>query len=345
MSRPVVTLLYGGRSAEHEISLVSARAIRDWIDTERWGVELQGITREGGWLDAADSERLLTGEAPHGSGGLPRLPEGTQLVFPVLHGPWGEDGTVQGWLELCGVPYVGSDTTGAALGMDKSLAKRVLRDAGLPVLPWVDIERGTWECSSDSATQGVIEALGLPVFVKPARLGSSVGVARAADEQELHEAVEAALAHGDTALVEPSVERCRELEVAILDDTPPVVSVPGEIRPEGWYDYEAKYGDTTAELLVPAPVTELQKSRLQESALAAFRALRLRGLARVDFLLDAEGDRLYLNEVNTMPGFTAVSMYPRLMEASGLPPQMLIDRLLQLASAHSAEVTRQRVGR
>lgn len=329
--RPLVlAVVFGGRSEEHEVSLRSARAVTEQLDRARYAVQLVGVTRAGGWLGPAASARLLAGQDPGEPGGPPRLPTGVECVFPVMHGPCGEDGTLQGWLELLGVPCVGSDTTGAALAMDKSLAKHVLRSAGVPVLPWSDVSAAAWRADPAGLTEAIARARGFPCFVKPARLGSSVGITRAKDAAELRAGLDEALRHGEYALVEPAVADPRELEVAVLDGEPPVVSLPGEIRVRGgWYDYANKYLNDAAELHVPAPeLPAALADHLRDLALLAFRALRLGGFARVDFLMDAKTGRFHLNEVNAIPGFTSISMFPRLMAHAGVGFPELCDRLI-----------------
>lgn len=300
------------------------------LDRARYDVRLVGVTRDGGWLGPAGSALLLAGQDPGERGGPPRLPADTECVFPVMHGPCGEDGTLQGWLELLGLPCVGSDTAGAALAMDKSLTKHVLRSAGIPVLPWTDVTAEEWQQRPEEILDSAARARGFPCFIKPARLGSSVGITRATDVAELRAGLDEALRHGAFALIEPAVSDRRELEIAVLDGEPAAVSLPGEIRlKEGWYDYENKYQNDAAELLVPAPdLPAAMADHLRDLALRAFRALRLNGLARVDFLMDAKSSRFYLNEVNAIPGFTSISMYPRLLEHAGLSFAEICDRLV-----------------
>lgn len=330
-----LAVLFGGRSAEHAVSLRSARAVLAQLDPERYEVRPVGITRAGGWLGEVESRELLAGGQPASHGGAPYLPDGTECVFPVLHGPAGEDGTLQGWLELLNVPYVGSPCLGSAAAMDKGLAKRVVRDAGVPVLPWVEIERARWSVAPAAVARETLAAVGLPCFVKPMALGSSVGVSRVDEEHELSAALDAALCCGRRALAEPACAG-RELEVAVLDGDPPLVGPPGEIRARGWYDYRSKYEDQSAQLLAPAPdLPAGAAAALRAHALTAFAALRLAGMARVDFFLAADGT-VVLNEVNTIPGFTSISMYPRLMELAGVPFPALCDRLIELALARAA---------
>ncbi len=342
LRRPLqLAVLFGGRSEEHEISLRSARAVVDHLDPTRYRVRLIGITRDGRWLSQPGSHALLAGSVPDEVGGPPYLPPGMDCVFPVLHGPCGEDGTLQGWLELLGVPFVGSDCTGAALSMDKSLTKHVLRSHGVPVVPWTDLERADWERNSDDWIARLIRERGLPCFVKPARLGSSVGISRAATAAELRASLDEAFRHGCYALVESAVESPRELEVAVLEGESPVVSMPGEIRVSangsGWYDYANKNENDSAELLVPAAgLAPRFAEHLRDLSLLSFRALRLHGLARVDFLVDGKSGRVYLNEVNALPGFTSISMYPRLLEHNGISFTELCNRLVDAALDRAA---------
>lgn len=328
----VLTLLFGGVSAEHEISLRSARAVRGQLDPKKYDLRLLGIGKDGGWLGAEDSARLLAGEevAPCRRG--PFLPEGTQVVFPVLHGPMGEDGTIQGWLELINMPFVGSGCLGSALAMDKSVAKHVLRSADIPVLSWCDVQRSDWTRDSDKVLDAIEAERSYPCFVKPTCLGSSVGISRVEDRTQLHDALVLAFQFGATALVEPAVDRMREFEIAVLDGDEPLVSLPGEIVMDGWYDYDSKYKTNEAQLVLEDDLLPPRMAEgLRDIALHAFRVLRLSGLARVDFLMDKGTGRYVLNEVNTMPGFTSISMYPKLMEKAGVGFAELCDRLIELA--------------
>ena len=326
-----VAVLFGGKSAEHDISLRSARAIVDHLDRERYRIRLVGITREGGFLSEEASARLLAGEDAAEAGGAPSLPQDTDVVFPVLHGPGGEDGTLQGWLELLDIPFVGSSCTGSALAMDKSLAKHVLRSADVPVLPWVEVRRACFEADPEACLANVLRERPVPLFVKPTCLGSSVGISMVSKEEDLGPALAEAFRFGEEVIVEPAID-ARELEVAVLDGSPLQSSEPGEIRIEGWYDYDNKYLNDDAELFVPAQdLPQRMADAMREFAQIAFRSLRLAGLARIDFLLDRKAGRFYLNEVNTMPGFTTISMYPKLMEASGIPFEELCHRLIALA--------------
>lgn len=341
--RPLVlAVIFGGRSEEHDVSLRSARTVIQHLDPARYRVRLVGVTRQGRWLSQAGSAELLEGRTPSELGGPPALPADTECVLPVLHGPCGEDGTLQGWLELLGLPFVGSDCAGAALAMDKGLTKHVLRSHGVPVVPWTDLSRADWERNADDWSARLIRERGLPCFVKPARLGSSVGISRAGSEAELRASLDEAFRHGEHALVESAAATPRELEVAVLDGEPPLITLPGEIRVaaegSGWYDYANKYENESAELLVPAAnLAPRLAEHLRELAWTAFRALRMSGLARVDFLLDGKSGRLYLNEVNAIPGFTSISMYPRLLAHNGVALGEVLDRLIALALRRAAE--------
>lgn len=323
-----VAVLFGGRSAEHEVSLRSARAVIAHLPKDRLDLRLVGIDREGGWLGEDASARLLDGQDPGERGGPPRLPDRTDCVFPVLHGPGGEDGTVQGWLELLQVPFVGSGSVACALAMDKVLTKAVLRDAGVRMLPWTEFRRADYLADRAAAHAQVARERGFPCFVKPVALGSSVGISRVADADALPAALELAYRYGERAMVEPAVQ-AREYEIAVLGGPAPVVSRLGGIKPRGWYDYEAKYLADDAQLLVPAlDLPPRMAEAMRGTALQVFRLMRLEGLARVDFLLDEKSGRVWFNEVNAIPGFTSISMYPRLMEDAGVPFDELTQRLI-----------------
>lgn len=336
-----VGVLFGGRSAEHEISILSARYVAAMAAQRGHQVVLMAIDRWGRWWFDAMAERMLA-EGPNvvppptraitPSDRLPpweRLTE-VDIVFPVLHGPFGEDGTVQGLLELAGVPYVGCGVTASAVAMDKAVAKSVFRAHGLPVLPymvlsWADVAR--WP----HATIADVEArLSYPVFVKPANLGSSVGISKVTCREALWPALAEAGKYDRKIIVEQGIE-AREIEVSILGNDRPQASVPGEVIPgREWYDYQAKYEDKGTRLVIPAPLSEELALQVREMAVTAFRAIDGAGMARVDFLMDRRTGTVYINEVNTIPGFTPVSMYPKLWEASGMPGDELVDRLLHL---------------
>ena len=276
--------------------------------------------------------------------GLPRL--GTlDVIFPVLHGTFGEDGTVQGLLELAGIPYVGAGVLGSAAGMDKEVMKRLFHERGLPIVPYVALRRSDFESSPRRAIAVVERALRYPVFVKPANLGSSVGISKARDRKELRAALETAARYDRKLLVERAIVG-REIECAVLGNDDPRASVPGEIAPTSdFYDYAAKYLDDTARLLVPAPLGKAQVKEVQRLAVAAFQAVDCAGMGRVDLFLEKRTGKFFLNEINTIPGFTSISMYPRLWEASGIPYAKLIDRLIELALERQREKARTQFGR
>ncbi len=356
-----VAVLFGGRSAEHEISLLSARFVLESLDKERYLPVLIGIDKAGRWslqdssvLLAASSDPRSVGLAaeqpgvlmpPHpgaglvssGHGGVTGKLGAVNVVFPVLHGPYGEDGTVQGLLELAGVPYVGSGVLGSAVGMDKDVMKRLLAAAGLPILPYRTVRRARWMHERDGLLEGM-KGLALPLFVKPANLGSSVGVKRVSEIGELGPAVDHAFQFDEKVVIEQGLARPREIECAVLGGDPPFASVPGEIiieHADGFYSYAAKYLDAGGAMTrVPAPLSDAQTKDANQLALAAFAALEAEGLARVDLFLDAKG-RFFINEINTMPGFTAISMFPKLMEASGIGPRELVTRLIEEAFARA----------
>ena len=361
-----VAVVFGGRSGEHDVSLMSARGVRGAIDKEKYEVVPIAISRAGRWLPPARAAALLADGAAGADPGSPAaegdarpadwpatalvadpragamvtfggadgaggaLLQRFDVVFPVLHGPFGEDGTVQGFLELANLPYVGAGVLGSALGMDKVKMKEMLRYHGLPVTDWVALRR--WQWGEDrGAALAAAARFGFPWVVKPATRGSSVGVSKAHDAAELPGAIETAFRHDAKILVEPGVD-CREIEVAVLGNHHPEASVPGEIVPSNeFYDYHAKYLDGRSECLIPADVTPAQAARCRALAVEAFLALECAGLARVDFFLDRATGEVLVNEINTLPGFTPISMYPKLWQASGLSYPELIDRLIQLA--------------
>jgi D-alanine-D-alanine ligase len=351
-----VLVLFGGQSGEHDVSLRSAQTVIRALDPDRYEIVPVGISRDGRWLTGGDPMAALTARsplfalgdgAPNGpsdpmpsetSSGLPDVVAGhVDVVFPVLHGPMGEDGTVQGMLELSGIPYVGSGVLGSAVAMDKAIAKTILSQAGIPQVPWLTVLRRDWERDPDAVAAMVAGELGFPCFTKPANMGSSVGIVKVHDASELADAMAKAAAYDRRIVIERGIDG-RELEVSVLGNDEPTASVAGEIVPgREFYDYEAKYIDDDSELLIPAPIEPATLAKLQAIAVDAFRALDLAGMARVDFFLERGTDRLYLNEVNTIPGFTSISMYPLLWEASGLPLPELVDRLIALAMERSGE--------
>ena len=365
MTRQKVVVLFGGQSGEHEVSLVSAHAVMAALDPERYEVLPVGITKDGRWVagpgahaalvTAADQALLPTSFTPvqnatpgaqptvEGSAGEQLLAPSTQefsllhsaysfdVVFPVLHGPMGEDGTVQGLLELAGVPYVGCGVAASAVGMDKALMKAAFVAAGLPVLPWLLVRRAELAADAEAVCDRVEAALRYPVFVKPANMGSSVGVGKAKDRASLRVAFADAARYDRRIVVEQGIP-AREIEISVLGNEQPVASVPGEVVPSGeWYDYNAKYIDGGSQILIPAPIDAALAERVAKLAAQAFLAIDGSGLSRVDFLLDKETGELWLNEVNTMPGFTPISMYAKMWAASGLAYPTLLDRLIALA--------------
>jgi D-alanine-D-alanine ligase len=391
-----VGIVFGGRSGEHEVSLLSAASILEAIDRGKFDVAPIGISKAGQWLVSGAAHGLLEGEAPHkelragdpaSTLGAQVLAEGTpallapqpagqhagqsaidsnaalsgqscldgqslDVVFPVLHGTFGEDGTIQGLFELAGIAYVGSGVLGSAAGMDKDVMKRLFANAKLPIVRHVTLLRADWEKSPRKAVAQVEAALKYPVFVKPANLGSSVGISKAHDRKELGPALDLAARYDRKLVVEQGVggkirrggqaAKARELEVAVLGNDSPQASVVGEIIPgKEFYDYEAKYLSEGSVPVIPARLSKSQTKQVREMAVAAFRACDLSGLARVDFLMEPDGKRrIFLNEVNTMPGFTRISMYPKLWEATGVKYTDLITRLIELALERQAEKSR-----
>ena len=338
MSKKItVGLIFGGRSAEHEISLISAAAVHGNLDKKTFETRCLYVTRDGRWkaveAPSTDPAALERGPSfpflPWAAGpGAP--PFQADIYFPVLHGPFGEDGTVQGLLEMAGVPYVGAGVAGSALGMDKALTKSVLRDHGLPVVPCVAVAEADWRANPGRVLRGVRRALPLPLFVKPSNLGSSVGITKVAGRAGLGPALELAFRYGATALVEKAVAG-RELELSVLGNDRPEASLPGEIIPHReWYDYADKYDEGKTRFVIPARLGARTTARVRALGLAAFRALACSGMARVDFFLERGTGRLYVNEINTIPGFTEISMYPKLWAASGLPFPRLLERLVEL---------------
>ncbi len=341
-----VMVVFGGRSGEHEVSLASARAIMEALRSGgRHEVVPVGITRSGRWISAGDplgeleSRRTEIPAASDGTGPpapvsekLPAASLGSvDVVFPVLHGPYGEDGTIQGMLELAGIPYVGSGVLASAVGMDKLTMKKIFAYHGLPQVEWLGLTRKEWE-DGDGWIQEIEDTLGYPCFVKPANLGSSVGINKATDARELRSALDAAARLDRRLIVEAGVD-ARELEVSVLGNERPEVSVPGEIIIKGneFYDYEAKYSEGGMELAAPADIPPETAEELRLMARTAYEAIDAAGMARVDFFLERESGRLLVNEINTIPGFTPTSVYARLWAASGLPYEDLLDRLVELA--------------
>jgi D-alanine-D-alanine ligase len=389
MKKLRVGILFGGRSGEHEVSLLSAASVLNAIDKNKYEVVPIGITKDGRWLTAEHAENLLQGkivlesrqlragdpnttpaaavlargesvivppEPVHRQSGLVPFQSDAALtrrasdrainvdvIFPVLHGTFGEDGTIQGLLELADIAYVGAGVLGSAAGMDKDIMKSLFIAAGIPIVKHVTILRGAWETEPKKIQKLVEGKLKYPVFVKPANLGSSVGISKARNRTELGPAIEEAAKFDRKIVIEQGVggkkKKAREIECSVLGNDEPSASVPGEIVPgKEFYDYTAKYLDEGSQLIIPAKLSKADTKRVQELAIAAFKAVDCSGLARVDFLMEPDSQtksgkksgKIYLNEINTMPGFTAISMYPKLWAASGLAYADLIDRLIQL---------------
>jgi len=347
-----VGILFGGKSGEHEISLRSARSILEAIDRKKYDVVELGINKQGKWLDGAQAQKLLGVSGtptPIGSVSLvvaaanPTAGTGLDVVFPVLHGTFGEDGTIQGLLELADIPYVGSGVLGSSAGMDKDAMKRMFFAAGLPQTPHVTLLRSEWKTDAKKCMKLIEKVLAYPLFVKPANLGSSVGISKVKSRADLAPAMDLAASFDRKIVIEQGVGgpgvKPRELEVAVLGNDTPEASVVGEIVPaKEFYDYEAKYelnGADESVSIIPAKLSAADAKKIRSMAIAAFRACDCAGLARVDFLMapkrDGKGTEIVLNEINTMPGFTSISMYPKLWQASGLPYKGLIDRLIELA--------------
>ncbi len=365
-----VGVIFGGRSGEHEVSLASAASVIAALETSGHRVVPIGIARDGRWVVGGDPMRALASEArialpadddtgsvkkalaaraestiadhptalarTEPAGGLPaELRDGLDVVVIMLHGPYGEDGTVQGLLELADIPYVGAAVLASAVGMDKAAMKALFRAHGLPVVEYLVVMRHEWRRDPAATERRIADTLGFPCFVKPSNLGSSVGISKVRHPDELATGLAAAARYDRKILVERGV-RAREIEVSVLGNDEPVASLPGEIRYGAeWYDYATKYVEGQAQIVVPAPVSPAITRRIQDLAIAAFRAIDCAGMARVDFFL--EGDRILVNEINTIPGFTATSAYARMWEVSGLPYTALIDRLVQLALERQRE--------
>jgi D-alanine-D-alanine ligase len=371
-----IGILFGGRSGEHEVSLLSAASILKAIDQTKYEVIPIGITKQGQWLTSTDAQHLLAGDtkpAPilnkrvatksvalrataAGHEALAQqngsLAQSLDVIFPVLHGTFGEDGTIQGLFELADIAYVGSGVLGSATGMDKSVMKQLFAAAGLPQTPHVNLLRSEWKADAKRCIKRIEKKLSYPVFVKPANLGSSVGISKVHDRSELAPAMDLAASFDRKLIIEQGVggpgAKPRELEVAVLGNDSPEASVVGEIVPGAeFYDYNAKYHSDASVPIIPARLSKSESQQIREMAIAAFRACDCAGLARVDFLMEpavknkkgkeSKAARIYLNEINTMPGFTSISMYPKLWEASGLPYKQLIDRLISLAAERHQE--------
>jgi D-alanine-D-alanine ligase len=350
-----VGVLFGGRSGEHEVSLASAASIIRGLDPQKYEAVPIGITKEGHWLIGAGAQKMLpevlrTGQRvlmsadPTESALMPLdgSPRGQKLdvVFPVIHGTFGEDGTMQGLLELAGLPFVGAGVLGSAIGMDKDVAKKLMQVAGIPVVPWIAVQRADWERQPKEIRRAIEKKFKYPVFVKPATLGSSVGMTKVHSRAELGPALDLAAEFAMKIMVERAVS-AREIEVSVLGNHDPRASLPGEIVPHReFYDYAAKYLEEGTKLLIPAKLKKSEVKKVQAMAVTAFRALELSGMARVDFFIEKRGGKIFLNEVNTIPGFTSISMYPKLWEANGIPFRELIGKLIDLALEQHREKAR-----
>lgn len=368
-----VGVLFGGRSGEHEVSLRSAQSVMAALDPTRYEVYPIGITKDGRWIAGDAMGALTTGRAeatpvtllPQPARTTPIVPPPTNqlvplrneagntsraatiadldVIFPVLHGPYGEDGTVQGLLELADLAYVGAGVVGSAVGMDKAIFKQIMAANGLPVLPWRLVTRRHWQSAPDAVLDHIESLLNYPVFTKPANLGSSVGISKCYDRDGLRLGLAEAARFDRRLIVEQGIHHARELEVAVLGNDSPEASVVGEVRPRrDFYDYVAKYiaepgSPDESELIIPASLAAEVAASVRELAVAAYRAVDCAGLGRVDLLLDDETGQIYLNEINTIPGFTSISMYPKLWEASGLSYAELLDKLIDLALERHAE--------
>lgn len=343
-----VGVLFGGRSGEHEVSLASAASVIRALDPEKYEPVPIGISKDGRWLAGTKAHEMLpevltSGErvslpADPTAGALVPITQGAgrpsitvDVIFPVLHGTFGEDGTVQGLLELAGLPYVGAGVLASAVGMDKDVQKRLFEQAGLPIVPFVAVKRSEWEREREVVLRQIKKKLRFPVFVKPATLGSSVGMSRVKNAAELGAAMDLAAEFALKIVVERGVT-AREIEVSVLGNDDVHASVPGEIVPHReYYDYAAKYLEQGTALVIPAKLSKAQVVKFQELAVRAFECIDGAGMARCDFFLEKRTNKIFVNELNTIPGFTAISMYPKLWEASGLPYPKLIDRLIELA--------------
>lgn len=362
-----VGLIFGGKSGEHEVSLASAYSVLRALDAAKYDAVLIGVTKEGKWLTGGNPLRTLIQathspllKATNGAGGsgtsgalvshsaaemtnAEALNANVDVVFPLIHGPNGEDGTIQGLLELADLPYVGAGVAASAVGMDKALMKSLFRNAGLPVAEFLVVTRHKWESDPEETIHEIEQVIQYPCFVKPANMGSSVGVSQARNWDELTQALSSAALYDLKIMVERAVD-AREIECSVLGNEAPIASLPGEVIPEReFYDYDAKYADENTRLIVPADLTGEQVGTVQEFAVRAFQAIDCSGMARVDFFLDKRDGKVLVNEINTIPGFTAVSMYPKMWEASGLPYSQLIDRLLQLALERHADKKRNKM--
>ena len=348
VSTQKIGVIFGGRSGEHEVSLVSATSIMKALDTDRFEVVPIGISKEGHWYTGPGAMDFLKGTPsagpahaaillPDNEGGLLIWDEGRgreklDVVFPVLHGPYGEDGTVQGLLELSGVPYVGCGVMASSLAMDKVVSKALFLSLGLPTAPYIWFHSSRWTDDEEGIIADIEKALSYPLFVKPANMGSSVGIFKVHDRNELSDAAPQSMQYDRKVIVEEAIEDAMEIEVSVLGNDQPEASIPGEIIPSNeFYDYDAKYVDGKSTEKIPADLPKDVTERIRELAVESFQAIDGAGLARVDFLVTRKTHEIYLNELNTIPGFTSISMYPKLWEATGLGYSELLTRLVDLA--------------
>lgn len=331
--KPTVAVIYGGRSGEHEVSLQSAASVMAALDRSRYRVRPVFVDHDGRWHAIAKGRPGRTAPAE-------QLLRGVNVVFPLIHGTFGEDGCLQGFLETVGLPYVGSGVLGSAVGMDKDMQKKVLARDGLPVVPWLAWRRREWRSDADALITAAERKFGYPIFVKPARLGSSVGISKAHDRNELRRAVVLAFRYDDKVVVEKGIERPREIEIGVIGNDVVLTTVPGEIKPSNeFYDYAAKYLDGRSIAVIPADLTPAQKRTARRLAAKTYRSLEASGYARVDLLMGRRG-RFYVNEINTIPGFTRISMFPKMWTATGLRYSRLLDRLIGLAVERDAAARR-----
>jgi D-alanine-D-alanine ligase len=350
-----VGVIFGGRSGEHEVSLVSAESVMGALDKKKYDVIPMGITKTGEWATSeklrVKSEKLLElfkkGKIKKGSRLPPEILTKVDVVFPVLHGTYGEDGTIQGLFEMLSVPYVGAGVLGSSIGMDKVVQKQLCEHVGLPVVTYVWFAKNEWTANSKIKIQKsklqvkiknfdivrcIEKMLGYPVFVKPANMGSSVGVSKAHNKKELVAGINLAAKYDEKILVEEAVKNVREIECSVLGNNEPIASVPGEIISSGeFYDYDAKYVDGRSKSVIPAKLSPKMIATVQKLSIQVFKITNCAGMARVDFLLDNKRGKVYVNEINTIPGFTSISMYPKLWQASGLSYGDLLDALINLA--------------
>ena len=347
-----IGVMFGGRSGEHEVSLVSAASVMASLNKEKYEIVPIGITKDGRWFSGPKIiDTLKKGRVPKDEEEAVILPEPTKkglhflkggkfvdldVVFPVLHGTFGEDGSIQGLFDMAGIPYVGAGVLGSSVGMDKIIQKEIVEREGINVVPFIWFLNKLFDTQSEIIIKNIEQHLSYPCFVKPANSGSSVGISKAHDRLELKNAIKEAARYDRRTIVEKGIEGAREIEVAILGNDEVTASCPGEIVPSNeFYDYDAKYVDGSSKTVIPADLPERSIKRVQEMAIHAYRAIDCAGMARVDFLVTES--QIYLNELNTIPGFTSISMYPKLWEASGIPYPELLDRLVRLALERSDE--------